>query len=161
MEAIAKDKIRDIEVNFAPHTLKLTISILFFNLVTLISVFYLVFHLNHWIVWIIDIVILVLVTTLSYTSFIKASKWRKYTLHENCLVMDTMFMHAEIDLSRLNKIKPMRTLFDVLFRRPATSLYIKLNDGTSYDVTYVNEDLDKLTDELWEISKTLKEKESI
>jgi len=160
IKTISKEKIREVSVNLGPHILKLRISILFFNLVTLFSVFYLVFHLNHWIVWIIDILILVLVATLSYNSFNKASKWRKYSLHENCLVMDTMFVYAEIDLSKLESIRPMRTLLDVILRRKATSLYIKLNDGTGYDVTYINEDIDKLTEELWSIHNNLKVKES-
>ncbi len=161
MKLEAKDKIRDIKLDYKPYKLKLAFVLILINFLCLFAVLYLAFRINHWIAWIVEIVTLSSVAIFSYKCHNKGGNWRKISIYSNMLIIDTMFTHAEIDLKKIAKIKKIRTLLDILTNKHSNSAFVYMKNGTYYELFYLNEDIDSVIEEIMTLSKNLKQNSTI
>ena len=89
-----------------------------------------------------------------------AQKNHGYTLYKNAIKVNSLWYDTVVDLSTIYKVAPKKTLFDKMLKRGTNSLVIYFKDGGYFKIKlfHINEDVNKLIDEIMALSLEAKSK---
>ena len=148
------NKIRDLSIDLNVNLFILGMLLIVFNCVFIISALLLAHWINLWWVWFIDFVLVIFCILHSIANFVYNSKNYHFTLHENCMVLNSMwFYNTIIDLRQIKEIKTKIGFWDKLFGRGTCTLTLLLSDEfqTKINLYFLKEDPTNLYNELWAI----------
>ncbi len=146
--------IREIEIDEHQHLFWLGVFLILANIFLLFAVIYLVVQFMKWYIWILDICILVFCIVQSVRTYKNAKKIRVYAIHENCLIIKSLMYDTVIDLAQVFEVKRKKTLYDWLSKKGVRSLelLIKSRSRDKIILRFINEDIDKLAQELLDLA---------
>lgn len=146
--------IREIEIDEHQHLFWLGVFLILANIFLLFAVIYLVVQFMKWYIWILDICILVFCIVQSVRTYKNAKKIRVYAIHENCLIIKSLMYDTVIDLAQVFEVKRKKTLYDWLSKKGVRSLelLIKSRSRDKIMLRFINEDIDKLAQELLDLA---------
>lgn len=153
-EIFVGEKIRDLKIDLNINLFILSVLLIVFNCVLIISALMLAHWIDIWWVWLIDIIISIFCVAHSVNTFFANRKNYKFSLHKNCLVLNSMwYYNTKIDYSLIRKINTKIGFWDKAFGRGTCSLVIYLKDDlrTRINLYFLKEDPVKLYNELTEI----------
>ena len=110
--------------------------------------------INIWWVWLIDLVLVAYGIVRSLYTFIYSMKNYHFALHENCLVLNSMwYYNTVIDFKSIKEIKTKIGFWDKIFGRATCTLTLLLNDElqTKINLYFIKENPTSLYNELSEI----------
>ncbi len=105
-------KIREIKIDKKQQMVELAFAVAAFAVILLGGLLSLGLMFNKWYVWMICGILLVYFLTHSITSVMRAASHPKYILHENCLVLNSIWHYGIIPLRSITKIETKNTIFD-------------------------------------------------
>ncbi len=146
--------IRDLKIDLSTNLFILGLLLIVFNCVFIISAFMLAYWINLWWVWLIDITLVIYCVTHSVCSYFYNKKNYHFTLHTNCLVLNSMwYYNTVIDYKLIKEIKVKTGFWDRIFGRGTCTLtiYLKNEMQAKINLYFLKENPTQLYNELWAI----------
>lgn len=155
--------IREIEIDEHQHLFWLGVFLILANILLLIAVIYLVIQFMKWYIWILDICVLVFCIVQSVRTYKNAKKIRVYAIHDNCLIVKSLMYDTVIDLSQIYDAKPKKTVYDRLSKKGVRSLalLIKSKSRDKIILRFINEDVEKLAQEILDLANEARLKKQL
>ncbi len=125
-ELVLGKKIRDAKLNERQHFLLFVTILLLFNLMLLMSVWFVLLHLSSWYNWVICIAILAVCFWLSFKFYRDVKKFNKLELYDNALSINSIWLNLNVDLKNIYEMQVKETALDKMFKLNTKSLEIKL-----------------------------------
>ena len=141
-------KIRDIDVDLYQHFFVLNTMLVVFNIFLTVALIYMCVKMQYWYIYVIGGVLFVLITVYSILTHKKAVF--KYSLHENSIVIFTIFRKEIINLADIVSVSAKKTFIDKMFKRGSCTIVLKTNSyiNKKYCLYYLNEDGEELCEQI-------------
>lgn len=141
-------KIRDIDVDVYQHFFVLNTMLVAFNVFLTFALIYMCVKLQYWYIYLIGGVLFVLITVYSILTHKKADF--RYSLHENAIVIFTIFRKDIINLADIASVSAKKTVIDKVFKRGSCTIVLKTNSyiNKKYYLYYINEDGEELCEQI-------------
>lgn len=141
-------KIRDIDVDLYQHFFVLNTMLVTFNVLLTFALIYMCVKMQYWYVYLIGGVLFILITIYSILTHKKAVF--KYSLHENSIVILTIFRKEIINLADIASVSAKKTFIDKMFKRGSCTIVLKTNSyiNKKYYLYYLNEDGEELCEQI-------------
>lgn len=141
-------KIRDIDVDLYQHFFVLNTMLVAFNIFLTFALIYMCVKLQYWYIYLIGGVLFVFITIYSILTHKKADF--KYSLHENSIVIFTIFRKEIINLADIVSVSAKKTVIDKLFKRGSCTIVLKTNSyiNKKYYLYYINENGEELCEQI-------------
>lgn len=141
-------KIRDIDVDLYQHFFVLNTMLVTFNMLLTFALIYMCVKMQYWYIYLIGGVLFILITIYSILTHKKAEF--KYSLHENSIVIFTIFRKEIINLADIVSVSSKKTLIDKIFKRGSCTIVLRTNSyiNKKYYLYYINEDGEELCEQI-------------
>lgn len=141
-------KIRDIDVDLYQHFFVLNTMLVVFNIFLTVALIYMCVKMQYWYIYVIGGVLFVLITVYSILTHKKAVF--KYSLHENSIVILTIFRKEIINLADIASVSAKKTFIDKMFKRGSCTIVLRTNSyiNKKYCLYYLNEDGEELCEQI-------------
>lgn len=148
-------KIRDLKIDLSTNLFILALLLIVFNCVFICSALLLAYWINIWWVWLIDIIIALYCAFYSLATFVYYnSNNYYYSLHENCLVLNSIrYDNTIIEYKMIKQIKTKIGFWDKIIGRGTCTMTMYLNDDaqTKIKIYFIKENATQLYNEIWTI----------
>ena len=110
-------------------------------------------YINKWYIYLLDIIIVGFCIYRSVVCIKLAKKNHGYTLYSNALAVNSLWYDTTVDISKVYKVVPKKTLLDKMTKR-TNSLEIYFKDGGYYKIKlyHISEDIGELISEIMQRS---------
>ena len=159
-EVVLGEKIRDVNINQKQHFLLFCAMIVLFNILLLISVWFVLINLNTWYNWVICVAIVFFCWAFSFKAFRDTKSFHRCELYDNALVINSIWFNIKVDLKNICEIKVKESVLDKMFKIGTKSLEIHMvaMRRKKFTIHFIEEDAEKLK---WEILKIVEENPDI
>ena len=153
-------KIRDVKINQKQHFLLFVAMLIIFNLLLLMSVWFVLINLNAWYNWVICVAIVFLCFGLSFKTYCNIKTFHKCELYDNALSINSIWFNINVDLKNICEIKVKVIRLDKMFKLDTKSLEIHIigSRRKKFTIHFIEEDAEKLK---WEILKLVEDNPDI
>lgn len=159
-ELVLGKKIRDVSINQKQHFLLFVSMLILFNLLLLVSVWFVLMNLNTWYNWVVCFAILFACWYFSFKTYVAIKSFHRCMLYDNALVVNSIWFNLKVDLKNICEIKVKASVLDKMFKLNTKSLEIHIiaSRRKKFTIHFIEEDAEKLK---WEILKLAEEKPDI
>ena len=149
-EVLLGNKIRDVKMNQREHFLLFVSTLILFNLILLVSVWFVLLHLNNWYNWIICFGIIGLCFGLSLKAYRDIKNFNTCTLYDNAIEVKSIWFDFKVEYKDIREINVKETKLDKMFKLKTKSLEIKVLNctRTKFTIHFVEENALKLKHEI-------------
>lgn len=149
-ELVLGEKIRDVKINEKEHFLLFVSMLIFFNLLLIMSVWFVLLRLNEWYYWIICIFILSLALYLSFKEYRNTKVFHKCELYDNAIVMNSIWFNLKVELKDIYEMEVKESRLDKIFKLNTKSLQVKIlgHKRKNFIIHFIEEDAIKLKQEI-------------
>ena len=153
-------KLRNVKINQKQHFLLFVTLMVVFNMLLLMSVWFVLINLNTWYNWVICIVIVFICWGLSLRAYCNVKNFHTCTLYDNALVVNSIWFNFEVDVKNICGITVKETVLDKIFKTQTKSLEINIIGcrRKKFTLHFIEEDVEQLK---WEILKLVDAKSEI
>ncbi|MBQ8615289.1 MAG: hypothetical protein IJ415_01820 [Clostridia bacterium] len=159
-EVILGTKIRDVQINQKQHFLLFVAMMIFFNMLLLLSVWFVLMNLNTWYNWVICFATIFVCGGLTFRAYRNVKSFHKCELYDNALAINSIWFNINVDLKNICEIKVKESVLDKIFKINTKSLEIHMvaSKRKKFTIHFIEEDAEKLK---WEILKLVEDKPDI
>lgn len=149
-EVVLGNKIRDVKVNERQHFLLFVSTLIFFNLLLLISVWFVLKHLNNWYNWVICFVLIGVCFWFSLKTYREIKSFNKCELYDNAIVINSIWLNFKVAFSDVCEINVKETKLDKILKLKTKSLEVKIlnNKRSKFTIHFIEENALKLKHEI-------------
>ena len=143
-------KIRDIKTNEKQHFLLFVSVLLFFNLLLLVSVWFVLIYLNRWYNWVVCIGVLATMFSLSFKAYRDVKSFHKCELYDNAIVVKSIWFEIKVELKDIFEMNVKESRLDKLFKLNTKSLEVKIlgRRRKKFTLHFIEENAVKLKQEI-------------
>ena len=143
-------KIRDVKINEKQHFLMFVSMLVFFNLMLLLSVWFVLIKLNNWYYWVICCTLLLLSFWLSFRTYRDIKSFNRCELFDNAISINSIWNNLNIPFKDIREMKVKVSVLDKLFKLNTKSLEVKILHHKIKKVVihFIEEDAVKLKQEI-------------
>ena len=143
-------KVRDVKINEKQHFLMFVSVLIFFNLLMLVSVWFVLIYLNRWYNWVICIAIVAVLFLLSFKSYRDIKSFHKCELYDNALVIKSIWFEIKVELKDIYEMNVKETRLDKIFNLGTKSLEVKIlgRSRKKFTIHFIEENAVKLKQEI-------------
>lgn len=143
-------KIRDVKTNDRQHFLMFVSMLVFFNLLLVLSVWFVLTKLNSWYYWLICFTLLALCFWLSFRTYRETKNYNKFVLYDNAISLNSIWINFDVELKDIYEMNVKETRLDKIFKINTKSLEIKImkHKMKKFVVHFIEEDVIKLKQEI-------------
>ena len=149
-EVVLGNKIRDVKINERQHFLLFIATLIFFNLLLIISVWFVLSYLNNWYNWIICFAIIGLCFWLSLKTYRDIKSFHKCELYDNAISINSIWFNFKVAFKDICEINVKESVLDKILKLKTKSLEVKIMDNkrTKFTIHFVEENALKLKHEI-------------
>ena len=149
-ELILVEKIRDVKINERQNFLLFISMLIFFNLLMLVSVWFVLIYLDRWYNWVICIGLLVLTFGLSFKTYRDTKNFHKCELYDNAISINSIWFNLNVDFKDIYEMQVKQSVLDKIFKINTKSLEIKIlgHRRKKFTIHFIEENAVKLKQEI-------------
>lgn len=149
-ELVLVGKIRDVKINEKQHFLLFVSILIFFNLLLLMSVWFVLIRLNEWYYWAICVALLALSFYLSFKTYRETKIFHKCELYENAISINSIWFNLNVELKDICEMQVKESRLDKIFKLGTKSLEVKIlnRKRKKFIIHFIEEDAVKLKQEI-------------
>ena len=125
-EVVLGKKIRDVKINEKQHFLLFVSMLILFNLLLVVSVWFVLINLTDWYYWVVCFMTLGLCFWLSLKTYREIKDFHKCELYDNAIVLTSIWFNIKVALKDIYEMNVKETLLDRIFKLNTKSLEIKI-----------------------------------
>ena len=149
-ELVLGRKIRDVKINEKQHFLLFVSILVLFNLLLLMSVWFVLLRLNEWYYWAICMTICGVSFLLSFKTYRETKVFHKCEIYENAISMNSIWFNLNVELKDICEMKVRESRLDKIFKLGTKSLDVKIlgHKRKKFVIHFIEEDAVKLKQEI-------------
>lgn len=157
------DKIRAIKINQRQHFMFYIAMMVLFNAILIASVAFVLVYLNMWYNWVLCFIIVGICAYLTFNTYVHQKNFHKCDIHENALVINSIWFNIVVDVSKIMEITPKKSILDNMFKLNTYSMEVKMINSKrkKFTIHFIEEDVNQLKTELEQYIEKYKEQHSV
>lgn len=170
-ELVLGEKIKDVKINERQHFLLFVSMLVLFNVLLVLSTWFVLMNLKNWYNWLICFVILGLSFWLSLKTYREIKHFHKCELYDNAIVINSIWFNIKVDLKTIYEMNVKESILDKMFKLNTKSLEVKMlgQRRKKFTIHFIEENAVKLKQKITSLivknspnidSKDLKENEN-
>ena len=150
IKLVLGEKIREVKTNDKQHFLMFVSMLGFFNVLLLLSVWFVLAKLNNWYYWIVCFTLLAVCLWLSFRTYRDVKSFNKFELYDNAISLNSIWINFNVELNDIYEMNVKETVLDKMFKLNTKSLEIKISKHKmkKFVVHFIEEDAVKLKQEI-------------
>lgn len=145
-DIVVGDKVKDVKINERQHFLLFVSMLIFFNLLLIVSVYFVLYYLDRWYNWVLCFIILGLSAWLSFRTYQKTKVFHRCVLHRNAIVINSIWFNRIVELKNIYELRVKKSVLDKIFKLNTYSLEVKImnNRRKKFTIHFIEENAVKL-----------------
>ncbi len=149
-EVVLGEKIRDVKTNEKQHFLLFVSMLILFNVLLIISVWFVLLHLKNWYNWVFCFALLGVGFALSFKTYRDIKNFHKCELYDNAIVINSIWFNLKVALKDIYEMNVKVSKLDKIFNLNTKSLEIKIlgHKRKKFTIHFIEENAVKLKQEI-------------
>ena len=149
-EVVLGKKIRDVKINEKQHFLLFVSMLILFNILLVVSVWFVLMNLTDWYYWVVCFSILGLSFWLSLKAYGEIKHFHKCELYDNAIVINSIWFNIKVEFKDIYEMNVKESVPDKIFKLNTKSLEVKIlgHRRKKFTIHFIEENAVKLKQEI-------------
>ena len=145
-DIVVGDKVKEVKINERQHFLMFVSMLIFFNLLLIVSVYFVLYYIDRWYNWVLCFAILGVSAWLSFRTYQKTKVFHRCTIHTNAIVINSIWFNRVIELKNIYELNVKTSFLDKIFKLNTNSLEVKImnNKRKKFTIHFIEENAVKV-----------------